>query len=75
MLVNVVVNVCTTTDQLQHAVERHEYGEAAQLLEAVQQLFAHFQSYGNVPKVWCDMRITYIALHTVSCITLRAFCP
>lgn len=47
------IGACDTlpTDQLQHAVERHEYAEAAQLLEAVQQLFAHFQAYGNVPKV------------------------
>ncbi|GAB4819166.1 hypothetical protein N2152v2_006212 [Parachlorella kessleri] len=44
MLVNAV-------DQLQLAVERHEYAEAAHLLEAVQQLSSHFQSYAHIPKV------------------------
>ncbi|CAL5224462.1 g7153 [Coccomyxa viridis] len=44
MLVNAV-------DQLQRAVERGEYAEAARLLEAVQQLAAHFQAFGSVPKV------------------------
>ncbi|EFN54878.1 hypothetical protein CHLNCDRAFT_23940 [Chlorella variabilis] len=44
MLVNAV-------DQLQLAVERHEYAEAAHLLEAVQQLSSHFQSYVHIPKV------------------------
>lgn len=44
MLVNAV-------DQLQLSVERHEYGEAAHLLEAVQQLSSHFQSYTHIPKV------------------------
>ena len=39
-------------DQLQRAVERGEYAEAARLLEAVQQLAAHFQAFGSVPKVW-----------------------
>ena len=38
-------------DQLQLAVERHEYAEAAHLLEAVQQLSSHFQSYAHIPKV------------------------
>lgn len=38
-------------DQLQRAVERGEYAEAARLLEAVQQLAAHFASFGSVPKV------------------------
>ena len=38
-------------DQLQRAVERGEYAEAARLLEAVQQLAAHFQAFGSVPKV------------------------
>lgn len=38
-------------DQLQLAVERHEYAEAAHLLEAVQQLSSHFQSYVHIPKV------------------------
>jgi len=32
-------------------VERHEYAEAAHLLEAVQQLSSHFQSYVHIPKV------------------------
>lgn len=32
-------------------MERHEYGEAAHLLEAVQQLSSHFQSYTHIPKV------------------------
>ncbi|KAK9820837.1 hypothetical protein WJX81_002519 [Elliptochloris bilobata] len=44
MLVNAV-------DQLQRAVERGEYAEAARLLEAVQQLAAHFAAFGAVPKV------------------------
>ncbi len=38
-------------DQLQRAVERGEYAEAARLLEAVQQLAAHFAAFGAVPKV------------------------
>ncbi len=38
-------------DQLQRAVERGEYAEAARLLEAVQQLAAHFAAFGSVPKV------------------------
>lgn len=44
MLVNAV-------DQLQRAVERQEYSEAAHLLEAVQQLSQHFQSFAQIPKV------------------------
>lgn len=32
-------------------MERHEYAEAAHLLEAVQQLSSHFQSYVHIPKV------------------------
>lgn len=44
MLVNAV-------DQLQRAVERQEYSEAAHLLEAVQQLSLHFQSFAQIPKV------------------------
>ena len=39
------------TDQLQRAVERQEYSEAAHLLEAVQQLSLHFQSFAQIPKV------------------------
>ena len=38
-------------DQLQRTVERGEYAEAARLLEAVQQLAAHFAAFGAVPKV------------------------
>ena len=38
-------------DQLQRAVERNEYGEAAHLIEAVQQLAAHFHSFVAIPKV------------------------
>ena len=38
-------------DQLQTAAERGEYGEAAHLVEAVQQLSAHFQGYASIPKV------------------------
>jgi len=38
-------------DQLQQAVERNEYGEAAHLIEAVQQLAGHFQSFVAIPKV------------------------
>lgn len=44
MLINAV-------DQLQRAVERQEYSEAAHLLEAVQQLSLHFQSFAQIPKV------------------------
>ena len=49
-----VINCCRLlrcADQLQRAVERGEYAEAARLLEAVQQLAAHFASFGSVPKV------------------------
>lgn len=38
-------------DQLQTAAERGEIGEAAHLVEAVQQLSAHFQGYASIPKV------------------------
>lgn len=38
-------------DQLQRAVERNEYAECAQLIEAVQQLAGHFQSFVAIPKV------------------------
>ena len=40
-----------STEQLQTAAERGEYGEAAHLVEAVQQLSAHFQGYASIPKV------------------------
>lgn len=32
-------------------MERNEYGEAAHLIEAVQQLAGHFQSFVAIPKV------------------------
>ncbi len=38
-------------DQLQRAVEMNDYAEAAHLLEAVQQLSAHFQAFVQIPKV------------------------
>ena len=38
-------------DQLQKAVEVGNYGEAAHLLEAVQQLAAHFRAFASIPKV------------------------
>ena len=38
-------------DQLDIAVQRQEYAEAAHLLEAVQQLSSHFQSFAQIPKV------------------------
>lgn len=44
-----VLHACA--DQLQRAVERQEYFEAAHLLEAVQQLSLHFQSFAQIPKV------------------------
>ena len=52
-------------DQLQRTVERGEYAEAARLLEAVQQLAAHFAAFGAVPKArgpdnaghWCGWRV------------------
>lgn len=45
------MRLAVCADQLQLAVERHEYAEAAHLLEAVQQLSSHFQSYAHIPKV------------------------
>jgi len=41
----------TATDQLQATAEGRNYREAANLLEAVSQLSAHFASFGQVPKV------------------------
>jgi HEAT repeat protein len=38
-------------DALQAAAERSDYAEAAQLLEAVQALAAHFADHGGVPGV------------------------
>lgn len=44
MLINAV-------DQLQSASEKHQYGESARLLGAVQQLGSHFQDYVHIPKI------------------------
>ena len=41
----------SATDQLQATAEARSYHEAANLLEAVAQLSAHFASFGQVPKV------------------------
>lgn len=49
------------SDQLQRAVERNEYAESAQLIEAVQQLAAHFQSFVAIPKV-AELSARVIAL-------------
>ena len=38
-------------EQLQKAVELGDYGEAAHLLEAVQQLAAHFKAFASIPKI------------------------
>ena len=38
-------------EQLQKAVELGDYGEAARLLEAVQQLAAHFKAFASIPKI------------------------
>ena len=66
MLVNAV-------DQLQLAVERHEYAEAAHLLEAVQQLSSHFQSYVHIPKV-AELKARLQALErSLQINTLREF--
>ena len=46
-----ILYLCNAADQLQRAVEVNEYAEAARLLEAVQQLSAHFQSFVSIPKV------------------------
>lgn len=54
MLINAV-------DQLQLAVERHEFGEAAHLLGAVQQLSSNFKDYSHVPRV-AEMRGRVAAL-------------
>jgi hypothetical protein len=60
-------------DQLQLAVERHEYAEAAHLLEAVQQLSRHFQSYVHIPKV-AELRGRLAALEkSLQINTLREF--
>lgn len=66
MLINAV-------DQLQLSVERHEYAEAAHLLEAVQQLSSHFQSYVHIPKV-AELKGRLMALEkTLQINTLREF--
>lgn len=41
----------TAVDRLQDAASRRQYQDAAQLLEAVNQLFTHFDEYDEVPKV------------------------
>lgn len=46
-----ILNYLCLADQLQTAAERGEFGEAAHLVEAVQQLSAHFQGYASIPKV------------------------
>lgn len=51
MQVWILRNHLLTADQLQTAAERGESGEAAHLMEAVQQLSAHFQGYASIPKV------------------------
>lgn len=51
----------TAVDQLQLAAERREFGEAAHLLGAVQQLSAHFKDYSHVPRV-AEMRGRVAAL-------------
>jgi vacuolar protein sorting-associated protein 53 len=51
----------TAVDQLQLAAERREFGEAAHLLGAVQQLAAHFKEYSHVPRV-AEMRGRVAAL-------------
>ncbi|KAG7673354.1 hypothetical protein Ndes2526B_g03205 [Nannochloris sp. 'desiccata'] len=51
----------TAVDQLQLAAERREFGEAAHLLGAVQQLAAHFKDYSHVPRV-AEMRGRVAAL-------------
>ncbi|KAK9786068.1 hypothetical protein WJX73_001616 [Symbiochloris irregularis] len=38
-------------DKLQQAAERAEFGECAQLLEAVQQLATNFEEYSSIPKI------------------------
>ena len=38
-------------DKLQQAAERADYGECAQLLEAVQQLATNFEEYASIPKI------------------------
>lgn len=44
MLINAV-------NQLQMAAEKHQYGESARLLGAIQQLESHFQNYEHIPKI------------------------
>jgi len=51
----------TAVDQLQLAAERREFGDAAHLLGAVQQLAAHFKEYSHVPRV-AEMRGRVAAL-------------
>lgn len=63
----------TAVDQLQLAVERHEFGEAAHLLGAVQQLSAHFRDYSHIPRV-AEMRGRVAALEqSLRLASLREF--
>ena len=41
----------TAVDQLQHMAEERYYREAANLLDAVQQLLSHFEPYADIPKI------------------------
>ena len=41
----------TAVDQLDLMTREHEYRDAANLLDAVRQLYSHFESYSNVPKI------------------------
>lgn len=67
-------------------MERHEYAEAAHLLEAVQQLSSHFQSYVHIPKVRCkdahstsysdvklDLNSMAVLGHKAVCIEMEPF--
>ena len=51
----------TAVDQLQLAAERREFGDAAHLLGAVQQLAAHFKEYSHIPRI-AEMRGRVAAL-------------
>lgn len=63
----------TAVDQLQLAAERREFGEAAHLLGAVQQLAAHFKDYSHVPRV-AEMRGRVAALEqSLRSTSLREF--
>ena len=53
-------------------MERGEYAEAARLLEAVQQLAAHFAAFGSVPKVLLGCKINDRTLCLSTCHPLKA---